>query len=104
MIVEQRIYTMKFGATAAYLALYEAEGMAVQMRYLPRLLGSFVSEIGPLNQVVNLWGYEDLAERTRCRDAMAKDPQWRAYVDKLGAFVVSQENRILTPTSFSPIR
>jgi hypothetical protein len=104
MIVEQRIYTMKIGGMAGYLALYESEGMEIQLRYLPRLLGSFICEVGALNQITYLWGYEDFAERTRCRAAMAKDPAWIAYVAQLPNFVTAQENRLLTPTAFSPIR
>jgi hypothetical protein len=104
MIVEQRIYTMKIGGMAGYLALYESEGMEIQLRYLPRLLGSFVCEVGALNQITYLWGYEDFAERTRCRAAMAVDPGWIAYVAQLPNFVLAQENKLLTPTAFSPIR
>jgi hypothetical protein len=103
MIIEMRIYTLHCGATPAYLAVYQSEGMAIQLRHLPRLLGSFTSDIGPLNQVVYLWGYEDLAERSRCRAALAQDPLWRPYVEMIRGFIQTQESRILLPTSFSPI-
>jgi hypothetical protein len=103
MLIEQRIYTMHMGAMAEYLAVYEADGKATQLRHLPRLVGCFTSEIGTLNQIIYLWGYEDLAERTRCRAALARDPLWPPYVQKIRPFIQSQENRILLPTAFSPI-
>lgn len=103
MIIEMRTYTLHCGATPAYLAVYQSEGMDIQLRHLPRLLGSFTSDIGPLNQVVYLWGYEDLAERARCRGALAQDPLWRPYVEKIRGFIQAQESRILSPTSFSPM-
>lgn len=103
MIVEQRTYTLYPGAVVPYLALYQSEGMVVQLRHLKRMLGSYTTEIGPLNQVVWLWGYGDLAERTRCRAALQQDPDWRPYTEKLRDFIQAQESRILAPTAFSPI-
>lgn len=104
MIIEMRTYTLHCGSTPAYLSVYQSEGMAIQLRHLPRLLGSFTSDIGPLNQVVYLWGYEDLAERSRCRAALAQDELWRPYVEKIRGLIQKQESTILAPTSFSPIR
>ncbi len=102
MIVEQRTYTLRPGAVAPYLAFYLSHGMAVQLRHLKRLLGCYATEIGPLNQVVWLWGYEDFEERTRCRGELMRDPDWRPYTEKLREFIVEQESRILMPTTFSP--
>lgn len=102
MIVEQRIYTLNFGSTAEYLAVHEHEGLPIQRRHLPRLLGAFTTDIGPLNQVTYLWVYADLAERARCRAALAGDPEWPVYVGRIRAFIHTQENRILAPTAFSP--
>jgi hypothetical protein len=56
--------------------------------------------------VVHLWGFDDLAERTRRRAAMAKDPDWAEFLrrnEELGA-LMHQENKIIVPTSFSPIK
>lgn len=102
MIVEQRTYTLHPGAVPAYLALYQSHGMVVQLRHLKRLLGCYTTEVGPLNQVVWLWGYEDLAERTRCRAALLQDADWPPYTEKLRDFIQAQESRILAPTTFSP--
>jgi hypothetical protein len=104
VIVEERIYTLKPDCIDLFLELYEKEGMPIQLRHLPRMLGFFVSEIGVLNQVTHMWGYADFEERTRCRAAMRADPEWAAYVGKSRAFFERQENRILVPTRWSPIR
>jgi NIPSNAP len=34
----------------------------------------YVSEIGPLNQVVHMWEFDSLAHLERCRAAIAADP------------------------------
>jgi hypothetical protein len=104
VIVEERIYVIKPDCYETFLDLYENEGMAIQLKYLPRLLGYFVTEIGVQFQVIHMWGYEDFAERDRCRTAMRADPAWQAYVKKVRPLFASQETRIMRPMPWSPIR
>jgi NIPSNAP len=77
MIVEQRTYTVKPGAVPASLDFYEREVMEVQKKHLPQMVGYFSTEIGPLNQIIHMWGYADLNERARCRAALYADPAWQ---------------------------
>ncbi len=100
MLVEQRTYTTQPGRVRDYLALYKAEGLAIQQRILGRLVGYYTSEIGELNQVVHLWAYEDLNERRERRAMLLADPDFRAYVQKMLPLLVKQESRILLPTDF----
>jgi len=104
MIVEERNYTLKPDCWERFLHLYEHQGKDVQLRYLPRLLGYFVTEVGVQYQVVHLWGYEDFAERDRCRAALQADPAWRAYIEQVRPLFAHQETRIMRPTAWSPIR
>jgi len=105
MIVELRIYTVKPGRLGAALATYEAEALPIQRRHLGEPLGFFVSEIGPLNRIVHLWGYADLADRSRRRTEMEADPAWQALKRKTAEAgnLDEQENWILRPLGFSAI-
>ena len=100
MIVEQRTYTLHPGNVPEYLRLYESEGMAIQTRILGRLVGYFTTEIGPLNQIIHMWGYDSFEERTKRRAALWADEGWLAYVREIGGLVTKQENQILTPAPF----
>jgi hypothetical protein len=102
VIVEERIYTLHAGQAPEYLRLYESEGLEIQRRILGRMVGYFSTEIGPLNQIVHLWAYRDLAERTDRRAQLVADEGWRAYAKKIRPLIVSQENKILAPAPFSP--
>ncbi len=102
MIVEQRTYSLKIGAVPKYLALYEAEGMAVQREILGRMVGYFLSDIGALHQIVHMWAYKSYDEREERRGRLNADPRWKAYVLKIREFQISQENKILIPAPFSP--
>jgi hypothetical protein len=105
MIVDMRTYTMVPGRLKAFLALYEAEGLPVQLRHLGKPIGYFTTEIGTQNQVVHLWGYESMADREQRRNAMEADPAWAAYRQKSAASgnLQYQENKILKSVAFSPL-
>jgi NIPSNAP len=104
MIVEERCYTLKPGTVPLYYRDYDPRGLKIQTRVLGRLIGYFHTEVGELNQVVHLWGYESLAERERRRALLAADPEWQEYLKNSPDIVVKMESRILVPAPFSPIK
>lgn len=104
MIVDLRTYTLVPGSLGAYLKLYGSEGWPIQTKHLSDCIGYYVVDIGVQNRVVHLWRYPDIAERARRRAAMESDAAWNAYRAKSAAFMAAQENRIVRPTPFWPIK
>jgi hypothetical protein len=104
MIVEQRTYTLHPGKVAEMVRLYGGEGLALQQKYLGRFIGYFTTETGNLNQGVFLWGFDSVDDRAARRARMAQDPAWQVYLQKVLPLIATQENRLMTPTDFSPIR
>lgn len=102
MLVEHRTYILQMGATPDYLKLYEQEGLPLQRQYLVNLVGYYVCEVGPLNQIIHLWGFANFEDRVQRRARMAADAGWPRYVQKIRPFIQSQESRLLSPTTFSP--
>jgi hypothetical protein len=102
MIVEERCYTVKPGTAQLYYRDYDPRGLEIHTRILGNLIGYFHTEIGELNQVVHLWGYDSLAEREHRRALLAADPEWQDYLKQSPD--VKMESRILVPAPFSPIR
>lgn len=104
MIYDLRIYTFLPGQQRAWLNMYEQNAYPIQIRHLGTPVVFMVSEVGPLNQAIHLWAYEDLADYERRRTAMQEDPEWQAYV-KMSAeagHTQQQESRILRSAPFSP--
>jgi hypothetical protein len=97
MIIDHRTYELQPGRLRDFLALYEKE-------HLGHLIGYFSTEVGNVNEIVHIWGYADLADRTKRRAAMAADPAWQAYLQKSREFMKTMNNKILVPTSFSPTK
>ena len=97
MIYEMRTYDLK------PRSLPEVEkrfGEAYEKRKIYSELAAFFhTEIGPLNQIIHIWGYKDLAERTRIRQAAIDDGVWPP---KTHEFIVKQESAIMLPFSFMP--
>ncbi len=97
MIYEVRTYDLKPHTQAEFENRF-AEAYESRKKY--SLLAAFWhTEFGPLNQVIHVWGYQDLNERARIREAAAKDGVWPP---KTKEFVVSQRAEIMIPLSVSP--
>jgi len=102
MLFDMRTYTCRPGTVKKHLALYASEGLEVQCRHLGSPLFYAVTETGPQNSFVHIWAYASAADREQRRAALQADPAWQAYLEKSAAagFIVSQENRLLTPAAF----
>lgn len=104
MIVEERIYVLHTWVDVnEYLAIYESEGLAVQRPILGGFLGYFTTEIGTMNQLVHLWAYASADDRARRRAELAANETWQGCLKKIRPMIMTMENRIMYPTSFSPI-
>jgi hypothetical protein len=104
MIVEQRDYHVHTGKLAELVRLYAEEGIPLQLEHLGNLLGWFTVDVGALSTVVSLWGYESAGDREERRRRLNADARWQAFAPKIQPLIHTQQNRILVPTSFSPIR
>jgi NIPSNAP len=105
MVIEERIYVLFTEASLAeYLRIYETEGLVVQKPILGGFLGYFVTEFGVQNQLIHLWAYKDLEDRRVRRARLAENHKWQQCLKKIRPMIMAMENRIMYPTSFSPIR
>ncbi|WP_424814652.1 NIPSNAP family protein [Roseococcus sp. YIM B11640] len=104
MIVEERIYTMHPGQIGHYVKAYAAEGLAIQKPILGRLVGYYTTEFGPLNQVIHMWGYESLAERSERRAKLFANQAWLDYLGKVRGYIATQESKLLIPAPFMQVK
>jgi NIPSNAP len=104
MIVEQRDYHVFTGKLNELVGLYEQEGIGLQQEHLGGLIGVFTTDVGALSTYTSMWGYQSYGEREERRRRLQADERWRAFLGKIQPLIHTQQNRILVPTSFSPIR
>jgi hypothetical protein len=65
------------------------------------LAACWYTEFGTQFKWISVWPYTSLDERARIRAEAAKHGAWPPNT---GHMMMRQENRILTPASFSPMR
>jgi hypothetical protein len=98
-VYEMRTYTYAPGDIPAVLKGW-AEAIPFREQLSP-LVACWHSEVGGLNKFVHTWVYKDLNERARIREESRKGGRWPAQT---GVRPVQQENKILLPAAFSPVR
>ena len=99
-VYEMRTYTYAPGDIPKVL---EAWAKAVPDREkLSPLAACWTSELGGLNKFVHTWVYKDLNERARIREA-SRQPGG-AWPPQAGVRPIRQENKLLIPAAFSPVR
>jgi len=99
-LFEMRQYTLAPGAIPGLIERW-SEKIEARTKFSP-LVGGWYSEFGALNKWVHIWAYKDAAERFRVREAAAAGGNWPARNPP--GVVIRQENALMLPASFSPIR
>ena len=94
-IVDLRTYTIRLRGMAEFLDVFDRLAMPVQLKYLGAPLGMFTSAVGPLNQVVHLWGFDDMGQFEARHAARDRDPDWPAYLQASAHLITAQENRLI---------
>jgi len=97
MLYEVRTYTLRPGTVAEF---EERFAKRLPLREKHSELGAFWhTEFGPLNQVIHVYPYDDLRQRTSVRAAMAQDTAL-AQLPGGGDLIAAMESEIMNPPPF----
>jgi NIPSNAP len=97
MIVEMKTYLLK-PATASQVQKAFAEALPERVKISP-MAGYWNTEVGTLNQVIQLWPYENLAEREQIEEQAAQLSRWPPDIRNQ---IVEEHSQMLSPAPFSP--
>lgn len=96
MVYELRTYTLKPGSQPVVAKNAGEVARAIRGDDYGKLEGYWLTEIGPLNQVMHLWSYDNLEERRRLRSELAKNQDWTGkYLPLIRPHLVRQEVRLM---------
>src|SRR5258708_26168090 len=96
MIYELRTYTVRPGTLGDIVRAASTVSRDIREDNYGKLEGYWMTEIGPLNQVMHMWSYSDLNERARLRDELAKNPRWTGeYLPLINPLLLRQQVRLL---------
>jgi len=103
-LVDHRIYTIRLRKMPEFLEVFNRLAMPILMDTLGHPLGFHVSSVGPLNQFVHLWGYDDLADYERRAQTRDSHPDFPAYLSASEHLIVAQETRLLRAVDMPGLR
>src|SRR5260370_32966459 len=99
-VSEMRTYTYAPGDISKVLEAWD-KAIEARERFSP-LAACWTSELGGLNKFTHIWVYKDVNERARVREESRRPGGARP--PQAGVRPVRQENKLLIPAAFSPVR
>ena len=104
MIYDVRIYDLKPGTVDEYMAAVRDVGLPGRESHGIKLAGWYYTEIGTLNQVIHIWGYQDIEDMETKMRAVSADPRWVTdYLPRVLPLLANQKNQVMHPSDFCPI-
>ncbi len=100
-LYEIRIYTLAPGAIPAIIERWST-AIDARQKYSPLAFAGH-SELGGLNRWCHIWAYKDAAERFAVREKARADGVWPPKGGQPGQTLI-QENMLVVPATFSPLR
>jgi hypothetical protein len=97
-LVDHRIYTIKLRKMPEFLDVFNRLAMPILLKTLSHPVGFYTSLVGPQNQFIHLWAYEDLVDyerRSLARDMHAEFPD---YLQASAHLITAQESRLVRAT------
>ncbi|NNE84613.1 MAG: NIPSNAP family protein [Alphaproteobacteria bacterium] len=96
MIYEVRTYRLQPRAVPGFVEAFGSAYEGYRKDFSP-LAAFFYTDIGPLNQVIHIWPYEDAAHRAKVRAESAAPGKWPPQAPEKP---VRMESEIFTPLPF----
>lgn len=103
-LYEMRTYDLKIGQMPTAIELYKAEGFpALQAGgFDDHLVGYFISDTGPLHQLVHLWRFDDDGARRDFWARLFADDSFMAFAVKIRQTFQAQHVQLLQGAPFGP--
>ena len=103
-LYERRTYDVNGGQMSKVLELYSNEGWpALEAGGHSRfLVGYFVSDTGPLHQLIHMWRFSDDAERREFWKNLFTDDDFMAFAVQLRPLLQKQEIQLMQSAPWGP--
>ena len=103
-LYEKRTYDVTVGKMPEVISHYKNAGWAALEAggFDAHLVGYFISDTGPLHQLVHIWRFEDDAERRAFWQRLFADEDFMAFAGNIRPLVAHQEVQLLSPAPWGP--
>ena len=92
------------GKMKEFRGVFEKEYLPLSNKLGRKLLAQWTTAIGTLDEVTDLWVYDDLAHMQRFNEARAKNPEVAIASEHLRALIAYETVRLMIPTALSELK
>jgi len=103
-VYEKRTYTVTVGRMADVVRLYSEEGWPVLDAggFGEKLVGYFLSDTGPLHQLIHIWRFEDDADRRDFWKRLFVDENFLKFAVQIRPLIKTQEVQLMLSAPWGP--
>ena len=89
------------GKMNEFMEVFEKEFLPASNKSGRKLAAQWQTSIGTLDEVTDLWIYDDLNHMQRVQEARAKSPEFKKASEHLRSLIAYETTRLMIPTPLS---
>ena len=86
------------------MQVFEKEFLPASNKLGRKLAAQWRTTIGTLDEITDLWAYDDLAHMQQFQEARAKSPEFIEASEHLRALIAYETTRLMVPTPLSAMK
>jgi len=92
------------GKMNEFMEVFEREFLPASNKLERKLIAQWRTTIGTLDEITDLWVYDDLTHMQRFQEARAKSPEFTKASDHLRSLIAHETTRLMVPTPLSSMK
>ncbi|MBK6659075.1 MAG: NIPSNAP family protein [Proteobacteria bacterium] len=103
-IYERRTYSVIVGQMQEVIRVYSEVGypMFEAGGFAKNLVGYFISDTGPLHQLIHIWRFDDDAARRAFWQRLYGHPDFAGFAKQIRPLLHAQENQLMVSAPWGP--
>jgi len=103
-LYEKRTYSVAVGRMPDIVRLYSEEGWPVLEAggFGRKLVGYFISDTGPLHQLIHLWRFDDDNDRRDFWIRLYANEEFKRFLAQVRPLIQVQEVQLMNPAPWGP--
>jgi hypothetical protein len=103
MLYDVAIYDLKIGTVQDYMKEVRELGLPIRTAQGAKLAGWYYVDVGPVAQIIHIWGYEDYAHLGKAKAGYDADPRWsKEFLPKVRPYTLGGRHQIMKGADFFP--
>ena len=92
------------GKMSEFTKVFEKEFLPASNKLGRKLIAQWRTTIGTLDEVTDLWGYDDLTHMQQVQEAGTKSPEFIKAAGHIRSLIAYETTRLMVPTSVSSMK